>query len=102
MRRLVQNLEANMTSKSIAILTLSTAIFAAAYVIAQEQSQPENGFCVTNQTENSHFFVVDAGASGRLSSELEPDETLCTPNFPMPQSGFVSVFERDFGHCSYL
>lgn len=65
---------------------------------------PKNGFCVTNKSEETHLFAVDAGDVGRELQTLNPGETLCTSNFSSPQSGFVSVFE-DIEHdegCSRL
>lgn len=54
---------------------------------------PTNGFCVQNQSDESHFFAVDAGAAGRDLQELAPGETLCTADAAEPLNGFVSVFE---------
>lgn len=65
---------------------------------------PNNGFCVTNKSEDTHLFAVDAGDVGRELQTLNPGETLCTSEFPSPQNGFVSVFE-DIEHdegCSRL
>lgn len=65
---------------------------------------PNNGFCVTNKSDETHLFAVDAGDAGRELQTLTPGETLCTSNFSSPQSGFVSVFE-DIEHdegCSRL
>ncbi len=54
---------------------------------------PVNGFCVTNQSQLTHVFAVDAGDAGRKVQELAPGETLCTTESDAPQNGFVSVFE---------
>jgi cytochrome c2 len=65
---------------------------------------PTNGFCVTNQSDLTHVFAVDAGNDGRKVQELDPGESLCTTESDDPQNGFVSVFEsieHDEG-CSRL
>ena len=65
---------------------------------------PDNGFCVTNQSNLTHVFAVDAGDDGRKVTELSPGQSLCTTESNAPQKGFVSVFEnieRDEG-CSRL
>ncbi len=65
---------------------------------------PTNGFCVTNQSELTHVFAVDAGDDGRKVQELSPGQSLCTTESDAPQNGFVSVFEtieKDEG-CSRL
>lgn len=65
---------------------------------------PNNGFCVTNKSEETHLFAADAGDVGREIQTLNPGETLCTSEFSSPQNGFVSVFE-DIEHdegCSRL
>ena len=65
---------------------------------------PTNGFCVTNQSMQTHVFAVDAGEDGRKVQELASGETLCTTESATPQNGFVSVFEsieHDEG-CSRL
>ena len=65
---------------------------------------PDNGFCVTNQSDLPHIFAVDAGDDGRKVQELSPGESLCTTESDAPQNGFVSVFEsikHDEG-CSRL
>lgn len=65
---------------------------------------PTNGFCVTNQSDLTHLFAVDAGEAGRKVQELTPGATLCTAESDTPQNGFVSVFEtleHDEG-CSRL
>ncbi|MBL4873678.1 MAG: cytochrome c family protein [Rhodobacteraceae bacterium] len=65
---------------------------------------PTNGFCVTNQSELTHVFAVDAGDAGRKVQELTPGQSLCTAESSTPQNGFVSVFEtieKDEG-CSRL
>lgn len=54
---------------------------------------PINGFCVTNQSNDTHYFAVDAEEAGRNLQQLAPGETLCTPEYDQPQNGFVSVFE---------
>ena len=67
-------------------------------------SAPTNGFCVTNQSTQTHVFAVDAGEDGRKVQELASGETLCTTESDTPQNGFVSVFEsieHDEG-CSRL
>ena len=65
---------------------------------------PTNGFCVTNHSESSQIFAVDAGEDGRKLQDLAPGETLCTTETDEPQNGFVTVFEsleHDEG-CSRL
>jgi len=54
---------------------------------------PENGFCVQNTTDETWYFVVDAGENTRQAAELAAGETLCTAAFDTPQDGVVSVFE---------
>ncbi|OUS08703.1 hypothetical protein A9Q96_04520 [Rhodobacterales bacterium 52_120_T64] len=68
------------------------------------KAPPENGFCVTNQSELTHVFAVDAGDEGRKVEELGPGGILCTAASDAPLNGFVSVFEsaeHDEG-CSRL
>ena len=54
---------------------------------------PGNGFCVTNQSNDTYYFAVDAGEAGRSLQQLAPGKTLCTPEYEQPRNGFVSVFE---------
>lgn len=54
---------------------------------------PTNGFCVQNQSAETHFFAVDADGMRDLQ-ELQPGETLCTAEADTPLNGFVSVFEK--------
>ena len=53
---------------------------------------PSHGFCVENQSARAAVFVVDAGADYRGALVLAKGERLCTPEFPEPIYGFVSVF----------
>jgi len=67
------------------------ALFALSAVSAYAQP-PTTGFCVENHDDRAALFAVDAGDLYRAVETLAPGESLCTPEFDIPISGFVSIF----------
>lgn len=61
----------------------------------------DQGLCVTNGSDHRHFFAAETNDIGRVTSMLEPGETLCAGG---AAGGFVSVFEEveGFEGCSRL
>ncbi|SFU75026.1 hypothetical protein SAMN04488527_11417 [Aliiroseovarius crassostreae] len=57
--------------------------------------------CVTNATQQDHFFAVTPKGGVRLTGWLGPAEQLCSPH---QDRGILSVFESEtvFGGCSRL
>lgn len=76
--------------------------YLASFIMAS--AEPANGFCVSNNSDKTHIFTVDAGDAGRDVQELAPSEILCIAESDTPLKGFVSVFQsiEDDEGCSRL
>ncbi|MBV1867206.1 MAG: cytochrome c family protein [Marinosulfonomonas sp.] len=53
---------------------------------------PQDGFCIVNASDKSHFFVTETREGARQLSELAPSERLCAQG-TAASDGIVSVYE---------
>ncbi len=72
--------------RTVLVLPLALVLLGAADAV------PENAVCIENASDETLFFVAEAGDDERVTRELAPGETLCTASSEQPVQGVVGVF----------